>query len=78
MAKVDLAYPPERLAIELDSIRFHMNHVSFRDDPRRRNRLTVHGWTVLNFTWHDYLDDPDGLCGTVAAALTKLQRVHHP
>ena len=61
-----------RLAIELDSVRYHLNHQSFRDDPRRRNRLTVLGWTVLNFTWADYLDDPAGLCSTVRATLGKL------
>jgi very-short-patch-repair endonuclease len=77
VARVDLAFPSIRLAIELDSIRHHMNHESFRKDPRRRNRLTVLGWTVLNFTWDDYVDDPDGLCDTVVAAHRKLLRLHH-
>ena len=68
VAQVDLAYPDCRVAIELDSRRWHLNRVSFDADPERRNRLTIAGWTVLNFTWSHYVGDPHGLCATVAAA----------
>ena len=68
VAQVDLAYPDCRVAIELDSRRWHLNRVSFDADPERRNRLTVTGWTVLNFTWSHYIGDPRGLCATVEAA----------
>ncbi len=74
VAQVDLAYPEHKLAIELDSIRWHLNHESFRRDPRRRNKLILAGWTVLNFTWADYVDEPAQLCATVSAAL----RASHP
>ena len=66
VAQVDLAYPNHRLAIELDSKRWHLNSVSFDHDPRRRNALTVIGWTVLSFTWSDYKERPTQLCATVA------------
>lgn len=69
VAQVDLAYPVHRLAIELDSVRWHFNLKSFRDDPRRRNRLSVVGWTVLTFTWEDYTRRPQSLCATVASKL---------
>ena len=77
VAQVDLAYPDRRVAIELDSRRWHLNRVSFDKDPERRNRLTILGWTVLNFTWTHYVQDPRALCATVEAAcrqsrLTKL------
>jgi hypothetical protein len=68
VAQVDLAYPDSRIAIELDSRRWHLNRVSFDKDPERRNRLTIAGWTVLNFTWSHYVDDPRGLCATVTEA----------
>ena len=68
LGQVDLAYPDCRLAIELDSKRWHLNRVSFEKDPERRNRLTIAGWTVLNFTWNHYVQDPRALCATVAAA----------
>ena len=66
VAQVDLAYPSRRLAIELDSKRWHLNSVSFVRDPRRRNALMVAGWTVLTFTWRDYKEHPGRLCATVA------------
>ena len=69
VAQVDLAYPAERLAIELDSVRWHFNLESFVADPRRRNETSLAGWTVLTFTWDDYTRRPEALCATVARAL---------
>lgn len=70
LGRVDLAYPRDRLAIELDSVRFHLNRESFEKDPRRRNRLLMSGWRVLTFTWSDYADNPRALVRTVAIALS--------
>ena len=68
IAQVDLAYPSRRLAIELDSVRWHLNRHSFVHDPRRRNRLLLAGWSVLTFTWDDYIRRPGRLCATVVRA----------
>ena len=68
VAQVDLAYPSVRLAIELDSVRWHFNRVSFAEDPRRRNALFMAGWRVLTFTWDDYANHASTLCATVARA----------
>lgn len=68
LAQVDLAYPQRRLAIELDSVRWHHNRESFVGDRRRRNRLQAAGWDVLNFTWEDYVAQSGELCATVAKA----------
>ncbi len=69
IAQVDLAYPDQHLAIELDSVRWHHNLHNFSHDRQRRNRLLLAGWDVLNFTWDDYARRPDQLCATVAAAV---------
>lgn len=69
VARVDLAYPRKRLAIELDSVRWHMNQSSFVADPRRRNRLLLAGWRVLTFTWADYYEHPQRLVAAVRGAL---------
>ncbi len=74
VAQVDLAYPSHRVAIELDSKRWHLNSVSFERDPRRRNALTLAGWTVLTFTWSDYVDRSGQLCATVAGLLAPAER----
>ncbi len=69
IGRVDLAFPGRRIAIELDSARWHLNSASFARDPRRKNKLIVEGWTVLTFTWSDYVDHPAELVATVAQAL---------
>ena len=74
LAQVDLAYPAHRVAIELDSVRYHLNRESFVSDPRRRNRLTVAGWRVLTFTWDDYVNRPSALYDAVAAACGSPRR----
>lgn len=71
VAQVDLAYPAHRVAIELDSARWHDNRESFVDDRRRRNEITLAGWDVLNFTWNDYANRPRALCETVVRALER-------
>ena len=69
VAQVDLAFPSHRVAIELDSARWHDNRESFVRDRRRRNEITLAGWTVLNFTWSDYTGHPAALCEVVTKAL---------
>jgi len=72
VARVDLAYPDARLAIECDSVRWHLNKESFVSDPRRRNRLLNAGWQVLSFTWDDYAHHSDRLVADVRSALGVL------
>jgi hypothetical protein len=69
---VDLAYPAERIAIELDSVRWHLNRVSFERDPVRRNRVVNQGWTPLSFTWKAYYERPFELVTTVATARRRV------
>ena len=69
VAQVDLAYPSQWVAIELDSARWHDNRESFVEDRRRRNEITLAGWNVLNFTWDDYASRPERLSATVIGAL---------
>lgn len=70
-AELDLAYPSARVGIELDSITWHFNHEAFHRDPVRRNRLTVLGWQVLNFTWVEFTEHADRLIRTVRAAIER-------
>lgn len=48
VARVDLAYPAARLAIELDSFRWHAGQAAFHRDRDRLNRLEAAGWRVLH------------------------------
>lgn len=74
VAQVDLAYPDDRIALELDSVAFHHNLASFRSDRSRMRRLVIEGWTVLQFTWDDYTKYPDQLVAQVAALLGRERR----
>ena len=47
VARVDLAYPDHRLAVELDGFRWHAGRGPFRSDRLRRNRLEVAGWRLV-------------------------------
>ena len=47
VARVDLAYPSHRLAIELDGFRWHAGRGPFRSDRRRRNRIEAADWRLL-------------------------------
>lgn len=70
-ADLDLAYPDQRIGIELDSATFHLNRTSFENDPRRRNQVQNLGWSVLNFTWADYIERSHELVSTVQTALER-------
>ncbi len=72
VARVDLAYPRHRVAIELDSVRWHHNQKSFEADPRRKNALLLEGWRVLTFTWSDFTNFRSQMISTVRAALDDL------
>lgn len=69
VARLDLAYPPQRIAIELLGKQYHLTDAAFERDPRRRNRLELLGWAVLEFTWRAYVDQPGRLCAAVAEAV---------
>lgn len=60
-ARVDLAYPAEHIAIELDSFRWHGGRRAFESDRSRGNRIVAAGWQLLRAT-------PGGSASTVAAA----------
>jgi predicted transcriptional regulator of viral defense system len=69
LARVDLAYPDDLLAVELDSKKHHLNERAFEADPARQNKLEIEGWRVLRYTWKAYSRQPQVICADVAAAL---------
>jgi hypothetical protein len=71
IAEVDLVYPTERVAIELESVRWHLNRDSFERDPVRRNAVANEGFVPLSFTWKLYYERPIELVSTVRKALAR-------
>lgn len=68
VARVDLAFPEQRLAIEYDGQEVHTRPDVFASDRRRQNALVALGWTVLRFTATD-LRRGHGIVAEVRAAL---------
>ncbi|MCP3909991.1 MAG: type IV toxin-antitoxin system AbiEi family antitoxin domain-containing protein [Actinomycetia bacterium] len=68
VAQVDLAYPDLRIAVELDSVTFHLRRERFTPDAGRRNRITNAGWHLLTVTWDMYAHQPGRLVADVVAA----------
>ncbi|MCP5028747.1 MAG: type IV toxin-antitoxin system AbiEi family antitoxin domain-containing protein [Actinomycetia bacterium] len=68
VAQVDLAYPELQIAIELDSVSFHLRRDRFTPDAVRRNAITNAGWHLLTVTWDLYTGRPADLVTLVADA----------
>lgn len=69
IARVDFAYPEQRIAIELDSKKHHLHARAFEDDPRKRNRLKLAGWLVLEYTWDMVINRPTMVLHQIRQAL---------
>ena len=51
--RIDLAFPAQRVAVEIDGWAWHVDAERFREDRRKQNALVRAGWDPLRFTWHD-------------------------
>lgn len=69
IARVDFAWPDQKMILEMDGYRYHSGHSQWQKDRRRRNELTRLGWTMLHGTWADLEDDPQTLLKHVSARL---------
>jgi very-short-patch-repair endonuclease len=67
VARVDLAYPDQRVAVEYDGV-WHADRSQLIRDRRRLNALVAVGWTVLHVTAAD-LREPAVLVARVRALL---------
>jgi very-short-patch-repair endonuclease len=75
VARVDVAYPDRRIAIEADGYRWHGNAARWRDDLARRNALAQLGWRVLHFTWTDVHRHPERVATEIRGALSRREDV---
>jgi hypothetical protein len=65
VARVDLAYPEMRIAIEYDGA-WHWNRR--REDDRRRDALRALGWIVIVVSAEDVFHHMDEVCARIRAA----------
>jgi very-short-patch-repair endonuclease len=64
--EVDIAFPDDWVAVEIDGWAWHSDVERFRHDRQRQNALVLAGWTVLRFTWHDLTHRPSAVVGMIA------------
>jgi hypothetical protein len=69
VARVDFAWPEQKIALEYDGL-WHSEPGQFARDRRRLNRLQAAGWRVVFVTAAD-LHDPARLIARIAAALAR-------
>jgi very-short-patch-repair endonuclease len=50
VARVDLAWPAQRVIVEVDGYRYHSGRHEWERDLARRNALAAAGWKVLHVT----------------------------
>lgn len=68
---IDLAFPAERVAGEIDGWAWHVDAERFAADRRRQNALVNAGWTVLRFTWADLENRGPRVVAEIRAALRR-------
>ena len=71
---VDILFDRERVIVEIDGWETHGTRQAFEDDRRRRNELELAGYTVLNFTWAQLVDDPGWVVSCIQLALAGVER----
>lgn len=71
--ELDLAFPEQYVAIEIDGWAWHHDPTRFRHDRQRQNALVLAGWTVLRFTWHDLTQRPAQVIAEIRRALHDRQ-----
>ncbi|AQT81733.1 hypothetical protein B1R94_24500 [Mycolicibacterium litorale] len=67
---VDIAFPRQRVAVEVDGWAFHSDHAAFQNDRERQNLLALAGWQVLRFTWFDLTQHPDRVLAEIRASVS--------
>lgn len=71
VARVDLAYPSVRLAVEVDGKEVHQLPEALFRDRERANDLVEERWRVIRFTWRDVMYDPESVIRRIRKALTE-------
>ncbi|MGK5739587.1 endonuclease domain-containing protein [Micromonospora sp. URMC 103] len=73
VARLDLAWPDQRVAVEYDGL-WHHDPEQFHRDRRRLNRLVGEDWIVLHVTAKRLRDDFEGIVAELRQALRSRAR----
>ncbi|KIQ11753.1 type IV toxin-antitoxin system AbiEi family antitoxin domain-containing protein [Rhodococcus sp. MEB064] len=68
---IDVAFVDRRVAIEIDGWAYHRTSERMAHDAVRQNATVNDGWTVLRFTYHRLIREPDAVIAEVRRALRR-------
>lgn len=68
--KVDVAFPKQKVAIEVDGLASHSDVNDFHQDRVRQNNIALLGWQVLRFTWLDLTEYPERVIAVIRFAIS--------
>ncbi|HEY8585080.1 MAG TPA: hypothetical protein VIL49_19130, partial [Capillimicrobium sp.] len=68
--EIDLLWPKERLAVELDSWTFHRARPAFERDRRRDIELGARGLRTARLTWRQVTREPEWVVSRLRAMLS--------
>ncbi len=71
IARLDFAYPEQRVAIEADGFRYHGDRQAFDEDRARANAVQSMGWLVLRVTAKHLEQDREAVAAWVRRALSR-------
>lgn len=77
-ARLDMAWPSTKVAVEADGRAHHDAVDALYRDRTRANQLELQGWTILRFTWADLVRRPDWIVDQVRRALNPDRVVNRP
>ena len=69
VGRIDFAYIEQRIAIEVQSYRWHSSRAAWRKDMERLNRLQRLGWIVIQVTFEDLERRPATIASRIREAL---------
>jgi hypothetical protein len=70
IARLDIAFPEQRVCVECDGRRWHSLPEAFDRDRDRWNRIQAQGWTIIHLTYRQFHHDPARFRGQLLSALT--------
>lgn len=68
---IDLAFPAQQVAVEVDGWAYHVDPERFRNDRRKGNFITRTGWDLLRFTWHGLHTQPGESISEISETLAR-------
>jgi very-short-patch-repair endonuclease len=77
LAELDLADPTTKVGVECQSWRWHSSNEAQHRDARRRGRLRLLGWEIVDVWWSD-LQHPDRILAEVTYLLKTRSALSNP